>query len=85
MNFADNVFVAGFFKIGDNNFHSVFISIFAGFSEQFCGPQAQKLIGARRDFEFYVCVMNKFVLKGGFAIIKCRRFLSPLALLSPYR
>ncbi len=76
-NLAHDVLDTGLFEIRFHDFFCIVISIFAGFSQQLGGPEAQQLVAAYLCLERHLFVMGVFVLKGVFAVVKGRHGLVP--------
>ena len=75
--FAVDVLMAGFFKIGLHHLFGVVGSGVALFAQQLSGPKTQQLIGAGFGLELHFGIMGKFGLKRVFAVVKSGHWKLP--------
>ncbi|CDX49753.1 hypothetical protein MPL3365_100204 [Mesorhizobium plurifarium] len=75
---AENIVVARFLDIGDHNFLGIGLGIGAGFAEFLGGPQAKRLVAARRGLEAKFLVEGEFALEALFAVFHAAHDVPPI-------
>ncbi|CAH2403721.1 hypothetical protein MES4922_310071 [Mesorhizobium ventifaucium] len=75
---AENVVVAGFLDIGENDLAGIGFGVGPGLAELFGGPQAERLVAAGRGFEPEFLVDYEFSLEALLAIFHAAHGIPPV-------